>query len=134
MIDKTLIQRTLNMWLRYLAFGAIVYVCSCTEEHANPAFNQDGNIDILGEFRLLRKMVKENRILITKQEMELKAVKRELEDTKRNCHYGSTSDGKKTTSNRTEVSQKEATLIRRGKCHANLLFIVYPKHFMMITI
>lgn len=122
------------MWLRYLAFGAIVYVCSCTEEHANPAFNQDGNIDILGEFRLLRKMVEENRILITKQEMELKAVKRELEDTKRNCHCGSSSDGKKTTSNRTVVSQKEATLIRRGKCHANLLFIVYPKHFMMITI
>lgn len=52
MIDKSLIQRTLNVWLRYLAFGAIVYVCSCTEEHANPAFNQDGNIDILGEFRL----------------------------------------------------------------------------------
>lgn len=125
MIEKSLKQRTLNMWLCYLAFGAIVCVCSCAEEHANPASNQDENIDILEELRLLRKMVVENRILITKQETELKAVKCELEETKRNCHCGSTSDGKKTTSNRTVVSQKKATLIRRGKfpCKFTLSFI-----------
>lgn len=74
MIEKSLKQRTLNMWLCYLAFGAFVCVCSCAEEHANPASNQDENIDILEELRLLRKMVVENRILITKQETELKTV------------------------------------------------------------
>lgn len=104
------------MWLRYLAFGAIVCVCSCTEEHANLATNQDENIDILEELSLLRKMVVENRILITKQETELKAVKRELEETKRNCHCASTSDGKKTTPNRIGVLvQRNTTLIRKGK-------------------
>lgn len=108
-------QRTFNMWLRYLAFGAIVCVCSCTEEPANLAANEDENIDILEELRLLRKMVVENRILITKQETELKTVKRELEETKRNCHCGSTSDGKKTTPNEIGVPQRNTTLVRKGK-------------------
>ncbi|XP_011421573.3 complement C1q tumor necrosis factor-related protein 3-like [Magallana gigas] len=60
-------------------------------------------------------MVVENRILITKQETELKTVKRELEETKRNCHCGSTSDEKKTTAKKVEVPKKKATLIRRGR-------------------
>lgn len=103
------------MLLHYLAFGAIVCVSSCTEEHANLAANQDENIAILEELRLLRKMVVENRILITKQETELKTVKRELEETKRNCHCGTTSDEKKTTPKRIGVLQRKTTPIRKGK-------------------
>lgn len=75
-------------------------------------------------------------MLITKQETELKAVKRKLEEKKRNCNCGSTSDKKKTTSNRTEVSQRKATLIRRGKfsCSFILSFIwkTYEHFFTMI--
>lgn len=116
-------QRTFNMWLRYLAFGTIVCVCSCTEEHANLVANPDKNLDILEELRVLRKMVVENRILITKQETELKTVKRELEETKRNYHCGSTSDEKKTTAKKVEVPQKKATLIRRGKFPCSVFFL-----------
>lgn len=67
-------------------------------------------------------MVVENRILITKQETELKTVKRELEETKRNYHCGSTSDEKKTTAKKVEVPQKNATLIRRGKFPCSVFF------------
>lgn len=67
-------------------------------------------------------MVVENRILITKQETELKTVKRELEETKRNCHCGSTSDEKKITAKKVEVPQKKATLIRRGKFSCSVFF------------
>lgn len=108
------------MWLFYLAFGAIVSVCSCTEEHANLVANQNENSNILEELRLLRKMVVENRMLITKQETELKTVKRELEETKRNCNGGSTSDEEKTTPKQIEVPQKKTTLIRRGKFPCSL--------------
>lgn len=37
------------MWLRYIAFGAIVCVSSFTEKHANLAVNQNENSDILEE-------------------------------------------------------------------------------------
>lgn len=103
------------MWLVYLAFGAFVCVCSCTAEHKNNVANQDENIDILEELRFLRKLVVENRMLITKQKTELNAVKNELEETKRNCHCGSTSDGKKTTPNEIGVPQRNTTLVRKGK-------------------
>lgn len=69
------------MWLFYITFE--VCVCSCTETHANLPINQDESIDILEELRLLRKIVIENRMLITKQETELKAVKRKLEEKKK---------------------------------------------------
>lgn len=121
-------QRNYNMRLLHLAFGAILCVCSCTTEHINNVATQmqNENIDILEELRLLRKMVVENRMLITKQETELKAIKSELEETKRNCHCGSTSDGKKTTPNRIGVHQRNTTLIRKGKfpCSFILSFIL----------
>uniref|UniRef100_K1Q7S2 Caprin-2 n=1 Tax=Magallana gigas TaxID=29159 RepID=K1Q7S2_MAGGI len=60
-------------------------------------------------------MVVENRLLITKQETELKTVKRELEETKRNCHCGSTSDGKKTTTTKIGVLERNTTQIRKGR-------------------
>lgn len=110
------------MWLFYLAFGAIVSVCSCTEEHANLVANQNENSDILEELRSLRKMVVENRILITKQETELKTVKRKLEEKKRNCQCGSTFDEKQTTLKKIEVPQKKATVFRRGKFPCSVFF------------
>lgn len=94
---------------------AFVCFCSCTAEHKNNVANQDENIDILEELRFLRKLVVENRMLITKQKTELNAVKNELEETKRNCHCGSTSDGKKTTPNEIGVPQRNTTLVRKGK-------------------
>lgn len=113
------------MWLLYLAFGAIACVCSCTEEHANFASTQDENSDILEELRLLRKMVVENRMLITKQETELNTVKRELKETKRNCHCRSTSDEKKTTAKTIKVPQKKAVLIRTGNFSPTFTVIIF---------
>lgn len=130
------------MWLVYLAFGAFVCFCSCTAEHKNNVANQDGNIDIIEELRFLRKMVVENRMLITKQETELKAVKHELEETKRNCLGGSTSDGKKTTPNEIGAPQRNTTvtLIRKGKFQYTFFLYMcvtirnYENSFTMIEI
>lgn len=70
-------------------------------------------------------MVVENRMLITKQETELKAVKHELEETKRNSLGGSTSDGKKTTPNEIGAPQRNTTvtLIRKGKFQYTFFYI-----------
>lgn len=103
-------REMLHLWL-------VIGFLQCGGSYAKESSNLDQNqwIDIMNELKALRKEVEENRKRINYQKSELKAVKLELEGTKRYCHSGPVPMKEKSKSEEVEVFSRVKNSIIRSR-------------------
>ena len=108
-----------------IVIGFLLLVGSYSQEHV--VLDRNELSDVMNELKLLRSEVAENRKLIVLQENELKAVKLELEETKRHCNCEPNSANEMSSSAVNEdISKDENSIIQRNE-HARMseYFIVF---------
>ena len=69
-----------------IQYRVCFHTCVGSLATGNSISDQSQLSNVLDELKSLRKVVEEKRKLIVKQEKELKAVKRELMETRRRCY------------------------------------------------
>ena len=98
--------------------GCLLLVGSYSQEHV--VLDRNELSDVMNELKLLRSEVAENRKRIILQENELKAVKLELEETKRHCNCEPNSSNVMSSSEVNEdISIDEKSIIRQNE-HARM--------------
>ena len=106
------------MMLLQFVIGCFLLVGSCSQEHV--VLDRNELSDVLNELKSLRSEVAENRKRIILQENELRAVKLELEETKRHCNCEPNSSNVMSSSEVNEdISIDEKSIIRQNE-HAKM--------------
>ena len=106
-------KNKLKMMLLQFVIGCLPLVGSYSKEHG--VLDRNELSDLMNELKLLRSEVAENRKRIILQENELKAVKLELEETKRHCNCEPNSSNVMSSSEVNEdISIDEKSFIRQN--------------------
>lgn len=111
-------KNKLKIMLLQFVIGCLLLVGSYSQEHV--VLDRNELSDVMNELKLLRSEVAENRKRIILQENELKAVKLELEETKRHCNCEPNSSNVMSSSEVNEdISIDEKSIIRQNE-HARM--------------
>ena len=97
----------------WFVIGFLFFVGSCAQDNSNLDQNQWS--DIIDELKILRMEVELNRKRIVQQEDELKAVKIEMEKTKKYCHSEPNPTEEKSKSEEGEVFVRGKNSISRNR-------------------